>query len=67
MYGRGMSNVDDPESFVTPKQLSRELGVSEKVIRKWLREVEMRPAGEKGLPWRLPQADANYVRRQFAK
>jgi hypothetical protein len=62
-----MSNVDDSESFVTPKQLSRELGVSEKAIRTWLREVEMRPAGEKGLPWKLLQTDANFVRRQFAK
>jgi predicted site-specific integrase-resolvase len=60
-----MINSSESGAFVTPKELSGELGVSERAIRRWLRGVEMRPAGERWTRWRLSPEEAAFVRKEF--
>ena len=55
------------DSMVIPKKLARELSIDEKRIRRWLRDVEMRPESEKGAPWNLTTQKADMVGRQFSQ
>jgi hypothetical protein len=49
-----------------PDELARELGVSGKTIRAWLREKYPRPAGEQHAPWHLTATQERTLREQFA-
>lgn len=51
---------------ITPKDLARELGVSSKTIRAWLR-IEYPRAAEHGLAWHLDQDQAAAVRARFQR
>lgn len=49
----------------TPDELSLELRVDARKIRKWLRKQEWRDATEKGKHWHLTPEQADAVRQQF--
>ena len=50
----------------TPVSLAKQLGVSDKAIRAWLRRERPRPEVEKGTRWVLSQADVSAVRDRFS-
>jgi hypothetical protein len=49
-----------------PDDLARELGVSGKTIRAWLRERYPRSADERHAPWHLTTAQERALRARFA-
>jgi hypothetical protein len=50
-----------------PDELARELGVSGKTIRAWLRETYPRRAGEEHQPWHLTATQIRAVRERFSE
>lgn len=50
---------------VTPNELARDLSVTAKTIREWLRQRGFRPEVEKGTRWQLTEEQASLVRNRF--
>ncbi|HKO21095.1 MAG TPA: MerR family transcriptional regulator [Candidatus Eisenbacteria bacterium] len=50
-----------------PEELARELGVSGKTLRQWLREEFPRPKGERGKHWDLADEQVAAARRRFGQ
>lgn len=64
---RGVAILANMErDFVTPLELSRELGVSDRAIRQWLRDALPRPEVEKHSRWQLTPAQVAMVRERFS-
>jgi hypothetical protein len=51
----------------TPAELAKELGVSPKVLRAYLRKEHTRSAEAKNTSWVIPAAVATKARKAFAK
>lgn len=51
---------------MTPDELARELGISGKHLRAWLREQYPRTEEMKNKPWNLTAAHESAARRRFA-
>ena len=51
----------------TPTELAKELGVSPKVLRAYLRKEHTRAAEAKNTSWVIPTAVAAKARKAFAK
>jgi len=54
-------------SFATPENLAKELGVPSWAIRKWLRREHPRPLVDKKTKWILSPELAEEVKRAFSK
>jgi hypothetical protein len=50
---------------VEPERLARELGITGKRLRSWLRESFPRHPGQKGAPWELTDAQVSAARERF--
>jgi predicted transcriptional regulator len=51
----------------TPTELAKELGISPKVLRAYLRKEHTRSAEAKNTSWVIPATVATKCRKQFAK
>ena len=51
-----LDEVDAESNVVTPKMIAKQLGISPKVLRAWLRKTFPRPRGEKNTSWNLTPA-----------
>lgn len=50
-----------------PEALAKELGISGKVLRAWLRANHARPASQKRTSWEIPAKVVTEAREHFAK
>jgi hypothetical protein len=56
----------EEEEYLTPAELSSELGITEKRLRSWLRSKIGRDEILKGTPWLISQGVADEARKRFA-
>ncbi len=53
----------EPQSFLTPQEVSRLLRVSVYTVRRWIKEGDL-PAYKVGRGWRISEADLSFWLRQ---
>lgn len=58
--------VNDMANTITPEALAKDIGVSGKVVRAYLRRTFTRPAEAKGTTWVLDANAAKATREHFA-
>jgi predicted site-specific integrase-resolvase len=49
----------------SPNELARELGISPKTLRQWLREEYPRPYGQKGTRWEIKERQCAAARNHW--
>ncbi|MFM9877721.1 MAG: MerR family transcriptional regulator [Rhodoglobus sp.] len=54
------------QDHVSPRELSRDLGVSERTIRHWLRATYPRPEVEKHSRWQLTKDEVAEARERLS-
>lgn len=58
-----LTTTSEPQSFLTPQEVSRLLRVSVYTVRRWIKEGDL-PAYKVGRGWRISEVDLSFWLRQ---
>jgi hypothetical protein len=62
-----VANESWQEIPVRPKHIAAALGITDKKLRGWLRDVRPRPKSDKNAPWELAPAEADELVEKYRR